>query len=602
MTRLPLTRVALVLVCITAESYAQSPPGARAPVEEPLYAIALEAGSLRAAAEVTEDGLFAFDAGAIFSYLGDTTDAFGREWQMVADPESWTLQRQWFVVAASADELRDRSGPVTLIKGIPAPGVPPERPDLDEEPAEDVDPDVVSLTPYDLYLASLRQPLEVSLEWWHNTVEVDADEVRLLGETLSVPAWAIPPQVVDEAISLLGGRDGLGPWPQEASFGALHVTSVLPLVFRRVEHGWESLGRLRAELPVLSLLSNSQLQLDPNLPAEATGFVLPCWQLVGGLDPRGLPAGRVDVPPPPPERLLAGARRDEDRYLGSFDLSTRLWPAATVDLAAPRRVAPSALPTGVMLEDANRRQAVYLEQRLPPAIARRLRGRELRLEVVARATPGPGGATSAATVGFEIEAGQLREAGSGAVGAIPATVSLVVTVPADADEIIVRLLPTDRSIAVGEAGQAIFDRVTLVPGDWPTELSPAPVALRRVRVDLYEATRRYTRASMAISNRDPSELSSTWRALARTQLDAELRRMILAEELDFEMDDRQVRIAWGEPSARHEGGVSRWDWSDRSATFDPSGGLIAWTEEAEDAELPVPRCLVSAAEQTLSLP
>ncbi len=588
MKRLPFAPAALVLACAAAETYAQSPPGAHVPVEEPMYAIALEAGSLRAAAEVTEDGLFAFDAGAIFHYLGETTDTFGREWEMVGDPESWTRLQQWYVVAASVDELRDRVGPVTLIERVPAPATRPER---DSEVVELEDEE---LSPFNLYLASLRLPVAVEVEWWKNTVELDASEVHAVGETLAVPAWAVPAPVVDEAIHLFGGREVLGPWPPEASFGALHVASVLPLVFRRTEHGWESLGRLRTKLPVLGLLSNSQLQLDPNLPAEATGYVLPCWRLAGGLDPRGLPAGRVDVPPPPPTRLTAGARRDEDRFLGSFDLTTRLWPAATAEIAVPRRVAPSALATGVMLQDVNRRQAVYLEQRLPKTVTRRLRGRELRLEIVARAAPESDGTTSTATVGFEIEAGELREAGTGAVGALPGTASLVVTVPEDAEEIIVRLMPADRSIAVGETGRAIFERVTLAPTDWPAALAPAPVILRRVRVDLYAPTPRYTRASMAISTKEPAALSNAWRTLARVQLDAELRRMILAEELDFEMDDRHVRVAWGEPVARHESGVRRWDWSDRSATFDPTGRLIAWTEQAEDADLPVPRCLVPA--------
>lgn len=597
MKRSPIVRTAFVVALIGVETYAQTPPpGGREPVDEPRYAIALEAGALRAVPEVTEDELFDFDAGTVFLYLGEATDTFGREWEMVGDPETWSRRQQWFVVAATPDELRDRVGPVTLVKGIPDPVVRPEPVSEELELEVAVESEIDVLSPFDLYLAALRQPITVGFEWWRDTLQLDASELGSLGETLAVPAWAVPTQVADEAVRLLGGRDVLGPWPQEAGFGALHVGSVLPLVFRRGEHDWESVGRLRSKSPVLGLLGNGQLQLDPNLPAEATGFGLPCWRLVGALDPRGLAAGRVDVPPPPPARLAAGVRRPEDRFLGSFDLTTRLWPTATGEAALPRRVVPSVLPTGVFLQDLNRRQAVYLEQRLPAAVSRRLRGRELRLQVVARAAPELDGSTSTVTVGFEIEAGELRASGAGAVGALPGTASLVATIPENAEEIIVRLLSTDRSIAVGEAGRAIFESATLAPTDWPEALVPAPVLLRRVRVDLYEPTRRYTRAALAFSDKPPAELSAVWQTLAGAPLDEKLRRMILAAELDFEMDDRHVLVAWGEPSRRYDNGIRRWDWADRSATFDASGRLITWTEQTEAADLPVPRCLPPTSE------
>ncbi len=614
MKRFRFVRTALVLAFIAAESYAQTPPpGTREPIEEPMYAIALEAGALRATAEVTDDELFAFDAGEVFLYLGEATDTFGREWEMVGDPESWSRRQQWYVVAATVEELQDRVGPISLLRDVAAPAVPTERPsgeDLESASAAfqsaviaalitGLPPPDPPLSSFDLYLASLRRPLTVELEWWTNTLELDASEVRDVGETLAVPAWSVPSRVVDEAVSLLGGREALGPWPQEASFGTLHVTSILPFVFRRGEHEWESLGRLRSKLPVLGLLGNSQLQLDPNLPAEITGFVLPCWRLAGALDPHGLAAGALNAPPSAPACLAPGVRREEDRFLGSFDLTPRLWPAATDDSALPRRVVPSALPTGVLLQDNNRRQAVYLEQKLPVAMSRRLRGRELRLDVVARAGPTLDGTTSTVTVGFEIEAGDLREAGSGTVGALPGTASLVVTIPDDAEEITVRLLPADRSIAVGEVGSAIFERVTLAPTDWPKVLAPAPVLLRRVRVDLYAPTTRYTRTSLAISTKPPSELSRVWRTFAGQRLEEELRRMILAAELDFEMEYRHVLAAWGEPTARHDNVVRRWDWDNRSATFDRSGRLIAWTEQAEDADLPVPRCLLPTNERAV---
>ena len=586
---------AFVLAFISTESYAQTPPpGTREPIEEPIYAVALEAGSLRATPEVTEDELFTFDAGANFLYLGEATDTFGRDWEMVGDPESWSRRERWLVVAATPEELEGRVGPVTLITGVAVPAMRPER------TSEQFESEGEELSPYELYLASLRQPLTARLEWWRNILQLDASDVRDFGETLAVPAWRVPPHVVDEAVSMLGGLDSLGPWPQEASFGALHVTSILPLVFRRGEQGWESLGRLRSALPVLSLLSNSQLQLDPNLPAEATGYPLPCWHLAGGLDPRGLVAGQIGLAPSPPTRLAAAVRRDEDRFLGSFDLTTRVWPAATAEAAVPRRVVPSALATGVMLQDTNRRQAVYLEQRLPPALSRRLRGRELRLDVVARAAPGLDGTTSTATIGFEIEAGELREVGSETVGSLPGTGHLVVTIPEHADNITVRLLPADRSLAVGEAGRAILEHVTLAPTDWPKPLLPAPVMLRRVRVDLYAPTIRYTRAALAISAKPPAELSRVWQALDSQQLDEKLRRMILAAELDFEMNVRHVLAAWGEPTTRHDAGVRRWDWDNRSVTFDQDGRLIAWTEQAKDADLPVPQCLAPTNEAAVS--
>ena len=161
MKGLPVVRTAFVLALIGAETYAQiPPPGGREPIKEPLYAIALEAGALRALPEVTEEELFAFDAGAVFLYLGEATDTFGREWEMVGDPETWSRRQQWYVVAASAEELRDRVGPVTLVEGISPPAIRPE-PVIEDPELEVAEVSLLELSPLDLYSASLRQPVTV---------------------------------------------------------------------------------------------------------------------------------------------------------------------------------------------------------------------------------------------------------------------------------------------------------------------------------------------------------------------------------------------------------------------------------------------------------
>jgi hypothetical protein len=240
-------------------------------------------------------------------------------------------------------------------------------------------------------------------------------------------------------------------------------------------------------------------------------------------------------------------------------------------------VLPEQLDGGVLLSDVSQRQAVYLEQVIPEAITRQLRGRPVRARLMARAKGGEGAST--ATVALEVAAGSIRQSLSVQVGALPTPVELYLTIPEDAETITVRILPTDVSIAVVEGGSVVIDSATVVPAEWPDRLEAAPLLLRRIRTVTYRPAPRYTRATLVISERTPEELNRIWRE-AQNQSAQQLER-ILSGEVEVGMTERQVELAWGDPTSINAGDLSRWVWPDRAASFDDEGVLLAWSRQPE---------------------
>jgi len=535
--------------------------------ETVFYAVALEEGLLFAAPDAAAEEIMEFQRGQIFEYLGEREDTFGRDWSMVTTGEAWRRLERWFATTATPQELRGYRGRVSLLTSLPGPEVPPAVGFLTSEAAAD-------------YNARLKQPLQVRADWWDVTRELDADAIDSFGRVVGVPVWQLPAAQADQLVEAFGGLAAMGPFPEDPGFGRLHVSEALGLVLRYDGSAWRLNDPPLSTRPRISLLANPRLRRTPDAPAEPTGPPIACWRLVGGLDPRGNPAGSVGPAPPPPARLQASARPQGDQLRGYYDLTGRAWPIAQPRTLAPRRVMPQRDAGGVVLGDASRRQAVYLEQSLPPRVVEQLRGREVRVQVMARAVA-EGEGISTATVALDVEVGSLRQSLSTQVGALPTPVTVTLVVPPDATTLRVRLLPVDLSIAVLEGGRAVFDSVSLAPTDWNVELEAAPLLLRRVRSVTYQPAPRFTRARIVVSERTPEQLAEIWSEIAADDLPEGWLEMILSGEIAAGMTERQVELAWGSPEDRSESSLLRWRWVDRAASFDPDGTLLAWSVQPE---------------------
>lgn len=567
---------ALIALAIVGAAVAQSVP--TAPVEP--HAVLLAPGVLRERADATAPEATRLGEGAILRYYGETTDPFGRPWSIVGDPGALVKRERWFAIAATPREIAALTE-ADLLTSLPAPR---------RRPREEL---VGNATP-EATLAAAREPVSVAVSWWQSTERQMVIEAEL-ADLLGADAFRVDPGVVEEAIAMIGGREWLGPWPEEPAFGRLHVSPLLPVVWRFDGDEWRLLQDGLSMTPAFGLLGNGTLAIDPRQPRLLTGSVLPCWSLVGGRDPGGTAVGRLETAPAAPIRVARPERRPELELLGLYDLEPQVRPLVSDRLRAPRLLVPAPTGSGIQVQDNSARQAVYLEQALPPELTAHLRGRTIRFRVDAR-VPQEGDVASTGTVSVELIAGSESISTSVPVGALPTPITLSLAVPADAQQVRVRLIPLDRSIAVPERGTAIFERATLVPADWPDHLEPAPLLVRRIRIVTYEPARRYVRSAVAVSERAPAELERTWGALLDGEWDDEARRRMLAGELRAGMPQEEVRLAWGEPESRTAiGSAERWDWPLRSAAFDAGGRLLTWTDTAEPP-LPEPRRCMPGSE------
>lgn len=559
---LALTSCALSAAAVASQTI--DPPGPTLPRQPRFYAVALEDGTLYRQTDVASDTILEFRRGRIFDYLGEVVDTFGRDWHSVGSGDSWHRTESWYAIPATSAEVREVSGVVSLLRNLPAPRAAPGAKFATSEEAA-------------AYNASLNTTIPVARDWWDQSLEVEATALGRFGRVLGVMARFVPPDVAEELVTMLGGAATLGPWPQEPGFGRLYIAARTGLVYRFDGAEWRLTDPPLTMDSIIGLLGNPQLSFDPEAPSEATGPWVSCWRLVGGLSPRGGLAGSVAAAPAPPSSLEAAARPDADRRLGYYDLTSRAWPTAAPATNAPRRVLPEKLAGGVLLSDTSQRQAVYLEQVIPAAVTRQLRGREVRARVMARAAGGEGAMTAA--VALEVEAGSVRQSVSAQVGALPTPVELNLVIPEDAETIIVRILSTDVSIAVLEGGSVVIDSATVAPAEWPSTLEATPLLLRRVRSITYRPALRYTRAALVVTERTPEELQVIWRQ-AEGQPFEQLEK-ILSGEIEVEMTARQVQLAWGEPTSVTAGDLTRWVWPDRTASFDDTGLLLAWSRQPE---------------------
>lgn len=528
-------------------------PATRLPAPE-RRAVALADGQLQLFAEATAPVRTAFEAGSVFAYFGETTDAFGRTWSIVGDPAAWSRAQRWLVLPERFARTAEPGQTLAFLDTLGAPAV----------------------------TAATRRVVRVPAGWWREPEPLRVVEPPRPGELLGVPAYRIPAELLPEVLELSGGLDTLGPWPEAPVRGQLHVGRFQPLVWFW-DSEWTPGETVRLLSPVLGLLGNPLLVPDAAGPDEMTGMEVPCWTLVGALDAAGAAVGEVGDAPDEPA-TVPGLDRGEDP-LGARDFGLLGWPVADEEVAAPRRVLLQGPSGGVLLQDDSNRQAVYLEQTLPAEVTARLRGRTVRLRVMARAVQQGDTATSVA-VGIEMEAGSAREALATQVGVRSTPIIMEMAIPDDAETLTVRLLPQDRSIAVAERGRAVFDAAALAPVEWPATLTPDSLPLRRTLVVGFEPRRAFTRAPIAISSRETDELRDAWPELGNREADRQ--REILAGELTAGMSPEEVALAWGEAGQEVEtGALVRWDWSDRSAAF-RDGRLISWTTTPLDPPAPEP--------------
>jgi len=547
----------------TGLTQALQPPGPVQQREPHLFAVALERGVLHRTPDVGSEAVFEFRRGQVFDYLGESVDTFGRDWHSVGNQEAWVRVEKWYSIPATRDEARALSGTVSVLDVLP--------------PPLSILATLATSVAATTQIAAAKHPIPVAVDWWDQAVRVDAGALGEFGRVVGVPARIVPRVVADELVALLGGPETFGPWPEEPAYGRLFVAPRTGLVYRHDGNAWGLTDPPLTMDSTIGLLGNPELMFDLDRPAEAHGLHVSCWPLVGGLNPRGAAAGMVSAASAPPARLTAAERPDTERFLGYYDLTPRAWPSAVPTMQAPRRVLPAYPAKGVTLADNSRRQAVYLEQVVPVAITRQLRGREVQVRLMARASLAAGSAS--ATVAVEIQAGALRQSLSAQVGALATPVTLPFTVPEDADTITVRLLPNDVSIVVTESGTAVIDSATLVLADWPEVLEPAPLLLRRIRTVTYRPAARYTRARVVISDRPRSDLVRIIRSAGDTD-DATLEK-ILSGDIEIDMNERHVQLAWGDPESVADGELTVWGWPDRTASFDGEGRLLAWSRRPE---------------------
>jgi len=617
----------------TAGRQATGPPG-ELPAPEGVYAVLLQDADLFASPTSDGEIVVRVPAGSHLGYVRETTDAFGRAWFTVQDPfRSQPRQRNWLAPFNAAELLALGGRAAVLADRLPPLTVGGAR---------------GSATAAALAAATAAaQPARAP--WWMPAAELTATHAPTFDGVVALSAAAVEEAQAREAIELLGGQEALADWPADPLPGELFVPPRLPVVFVFDGSEWRLRRPARLFGDALSLLDNPLLLPDLSAPPLAGGPAIACWELVGALTPGGGPAGSIQVAPPrtPPRgRALPLPDAGEPDPANAPLRIQGLLPPAPALARVPPRVDPPPIPSGVEIRDDDGRQAVYLEQTLDPALARRLRGRDVVLDVVART---PAAAQSAATFGVNVQidggpatgaaaarptsagdpgaggagsvdpgaaaaaasggrpAGQTRsiDAGDATAGRIQLSTSFTVdanpvrfaypfTVPEAAESLTVRLLPLDRSIAVDQQGAVIFERVTLRLAHWPARPPAASLPLNRITATSWEGARLHTRSPIALTTRPAEEVEAIWPQVAASDWSVEDKQLVLAGELRHGMSPEQVRLAWGEPEEEEPAGEygidHRWRYPDRYVAF-TAGKVIAFATTPEEvAKPPVMRC------------
>ena len=572
----------------TAGRQATGPPG-ELPAPEGVYAVLLQDADLFASPTSDGEIVVRVPAGSHLGYVGETTDAFDRAWFTVQDPfRSQPRQRKWLAPFNAAELLAFGGRAAVLADRLPPLTVGGAR---------------GSATAAALAAATAAaQPARAP--WWMPAAELTATHAPTFDGVVALSAAAVEEAQAREAIELLGGQEALADWPADPLPGELFVPPRLPVVFVFDGSEWRLRRPARLFGDALSLLDNPLLLPDLSAPPLAGGPAIACWELVGALTPGGGPAGSIQVAPPrtPPRgRALPLPDAGEPDPANAPLRIQGLLPPAPALARVPPRVDPPPIPSGVEIRDDDGRQAVYLEQTLDPALARRLRGRDVVLDVVART---PAAAQSAATFGVNVQidggpatgaaADRIQLSTSFTVDANPVRFAYPFTVPEAAESLTVRLLPLDRSIAVDQQGAVIFERVTLRLAHWPARPAAASLPLNRVTATSWEGARLHTRSPIALTTRPAEEVEAIWPQVAASDWSVEDKQLVLAGELRHGMSPEQVRLAWGEPEEEEPAGEygidHRWRYPDRYVAF-TAGKVIAFATTPEEvAKPPVLRC------------
>lgn len=573
-------------------------------------AVLLEAADLYTQPSTSDGELVQrLEAGTVLEYIGEVTDTYGRTWNVVRDPGRRERSSDTYLAAFDVRDLAryghraallaNRS-PLNALAGAAAaaalPGV--AAPSVGGAPG-------ATPTAGGLPEGASAEP------WWKMVAVAEPTDQVGFDDIVGISAVAVREGELNEAVDLLGGREAIAAWPSDPEPGELFVPAMLPALYEYDGARWELERPVRFLGEGINLLGNGDFAVDPDAPPLAGGPVLHCWELINALDERGAPAGSVSrATAPRPVRRGQPPAVDA----GPFDPSAappilqQLLPPAPDAARVPPRVDPPAGPSGVVLADNAGRQAVYLQQRLGPALTRRLRGRSVVVDVVARDAPSAGAATFGINVDATFADGRPPQVFAEPYTSrpTPARYDLAFEVPPDAHELLVRLLPLDRTLAVEQQGSVVFERAGLRLASWDPEPRPATIILNRVVVSAFEGATVYTRAPVAPTDRDAQAVERLWPALARSEWTIEDQQHVVAGTVRAGMSREQVAVAWGRPSAENaqadgEGVEWRWDRDDRYVVF-TNGTVAVFRPPAEDeVEVQQPMCPgVVAPEATAS--
>jgi len=560
----------LLLASAAAHAGQAGAPGEIFIPEDALRAVLLEPAEFFADPTSAGEIVARWPAGTVLDYAGETTDEFGRIWYTVRHPNRLQRRRDVYLAPFNARQFHDFGYRGALL--------------ADRQPARAGRAAAVPTAS-----AASSSPAK---PWWQPVSVLELGHHATFDGVVGISATAADPEELRQAIELLGGVASLGDFPADPLPGELFVPALLPVIFQFDGQDWDLARPVRLLDDAVSLLGNGSFMVDRSSPPLTGGPALYCWDLIDSIDPRGAAVGSVQVAPvPAPPRRGLPAPPD----MGPFDITVaplgirRFLPPAPDATRVPLRVDPLPQPSGVLLSDNASRQAVYLQQRLGSDLARRLRGMSVVVDVVARDAPRVG----AATFGIDVEAAL---AGDGTEHFFTSFTSrpsarryeLAFEVPADTEELTVRLLPLDRSLARDQRGSVIFQRASLRLASWNPDPPPGAVVLNRISANAFQGVELHTRARIVVTNRSVEEIQSTWLSVTAADWAAEDQEMVLSGELSPGMSPDQVTAAWGSPdtdSSQVSGaGVERrWEYADRYVVFFDDG-VISFRRRSPPAQ------------------